>query len=78
MSTVEGTGGFEFRRTLLAIALALTVAAIAVGTWVLGSGADPAEQQFRPVVADVSTPGRAQPPLPVAPLPEAAEDAPTG
>ena len=78
MSTVEGTGHFELRRTLLAFAVAVTVTAIGVGTWVLGSGSDPAEQQLTPVVADVSAPGRAQPPVPVAPLPGAAEDAPTG
>jgi hypothetical protein len=78
MSTLEGTGGFEIRRMALTLALVLTVAAIAVGTWLLGSGSDPAETQLTPVVADVSAPGRAQPPLSVAPLPAAAEDAPAG
>lgn len=78
MSTMEGTGGFEVRRTLLAFALTLTVGAIAAGTWVLGSGSDPADQQVTPVVADVSAPGQAQPPLPVAPLPAESEAAPAG
>ncbi len=77
MSTVEGTGGFELRRALLALAVAVTAGAIGVGTWVLGSGSDPAEQQITPVSAEVSAPGQAQPPLSVAPLP-AAEDAPAG
>ena len=76
MSTVEGTGGFELRRALLALAIAVTAGAIGVGTWVLGSGSDPAEQ-ITPVSAEVSAPGKAQPPLSVAPLP-AAEDAPAG
>lgn len=69
MSTVEGTGHVQVRRTLLTLALVLTVAAIAIGTWVLGSGSDPAEQRLTPVVAEVSAPGQAQPPLSVAPLP---------
>ncbi len=69
MSTVEEVGGvFEVRRLGLALALTLLVAAIALGTWVLGS--DPAEERA-PSVADLSAPERAQPPLLVAPPPAA-------
>lgn len=67
MSTVEEVGGgFEVRRLAFVLALTLLVAAIAVGTWVLG--ADPAEERT-PFVADLSAPERAQPPLAVAPPP---------
>ncbi len=69
MSTVELTGGFEIRRLVLSLALVLTVAAIAVGTWVLGSGSDPVERERTPLRADVSAPNRAEPPLSVAPPP---------
>lgn len=67
MSTVEEVGGvFEVRRLGLAVALMLLVAAIALGTWVLGS--DPVEERA-PLVADLSVPERAEPPLSVAPPP---------
>jgi hypothetical protein len=67
----ERERGSASGRMLLAVALALTVTAIAVGTWVLGSGSDPIEQQERAttVVSDLGAPGRAQPPLQVAPPP---------
>jgi hypothetical protein len=69
MSTMEATGGFDLRRIGFAFALALTVVAIAVGTWVLGSGSDPSESGRTPLVADLSAPARAEPPLSVAPPP---------
>ena len=69
MSTVDAIGGIEIRRLVLSLALVLTVAAIAVGTWVLGSGSDPVERERTPLVADLSVPNRAQPPLAVAPPP---------
>lgn len=75
MSTPEGTGGFEVRRAALTFGLTLTVAAIAVGTWVLGSGSDPVEQERTSVVADLRVPERAQPPVPVAPPPAAGAQA---
>ncbi|MBA3742697.1 hypothetical protein [Sporichthya sp.] len=74
MSILEGTGGFEVRRAALTFAVTLTVAAIAVGTWVLGSGSDPVEQERISVVADLRVPDRAQPPVPVAPPPAAEAD----
>ena len=70
MSTMDAAGGFEIRRFALALALALTVMAIALGTWVLGSGSDPAETERTPLVADVSAPSGAQPPRAVAPPPD--------
>ncbi|HUR75561.1 MAG TPA: hypothetical protein VMZ00_14865 [Sporichthya sp.] len=78
MSIVEGTGHFDLRRALLSLAVALTVVAVAIGTWVLGSGSDPGEQDLTPVVADISAPSRAQPPLPVAPLPAPGQEASAG
>ncbi|WP_019878038.1 hypothetical protein [Sporichthya polymorpha] len=69
MSVVEETGGFELRRLAFVLALVLTVAAIAVGTWVLGSGDDFTEPDRTPLVADLSAPTRAEPPLSVAPPP---------
>jgi hypothetical protein len=67
---VEREQGSAPQRVLLAVALALTVGAIAVGTWLLGSGDDPVEpERATTVVSDVSAPGQAQPPLPVAPPP---------
>jgi hypothetical protein len=64
--------GAVAQRVLLTVALALTVSAIAVGTWVLGSGSDPNDQErVSTVVSELSSGTRAQPPLPVAPLPGA-------
>lgn len=69
MSTVEQAGaGFDIRRLALVVALALTIAVIAAGTWVLGSGADPVEQDRAAVITELRAPDRAQPPLSVAPL----------
>jgi hypothetical protein len=71
----ERERGSAASRVLFSVALALTVSDIAVGTWVLGSGDDPADQErVSTVVSDVSSPQQAQPPLSVAPLP--ASDAP--
>ena len=73
MSTVEQAGArFEVRRLALSVTLALTIAAIAAGTWVLGSGADPVEQDRAAVITELRAPDRAQPPLSVAPLPASA------
>jgi len=69
MSTLDAIGGLEVRRFVLALALALTVAAIALGTWILGSGSDPAETERSPLVAEFTAPTSAQPPLSVAPPP---------
>ncbi len=79
MSTVEeASGGFDVRRFALTVALALTATAIAAGTWVLGSGADPVEQERATMVVDLRAPDRAQPPLSVAPLPGPAADGDSG
>lgn len=61
-------------RVVLSVALAFTVTAIGVGTWVLGSGSDPVQQDRVSSVSDVSSPNRAQPPLSVAPPPAAGSD----
>jgi len=67
---VERERGSAAGRVLLTVALALTVSAIAVGTWVLGSGDDPVEhERVSNVVTDLGAPQEAQPPLPVAPPP---------
>jgi hypothetical protein len=69
-------GGHDLRvgRVVLTVAVAVTVSAIAAGTWVLGSGSDPGETQRTAVIADLSAPHQAQPPLPVAPLPAPGPD----
>jgi hypothetical protein len=78
--SAERERGSATGRLLLAVALALTVTAIGVGTWVLGSGSDPVDQQERAttVVSDLGAPGRAQPPLQVAPPPESETPDTTG
>ena len=68
----EAGAGVEVRRLALSIALALTIAAIATGTWVLGSGTDPVEEERATLIVDVRAPGPAQPPVSVAPLPASA------
>lgn len=73
MRTDESTRGREANRLALVVALVLTVAAIATGTWVLGSGTDP-EDPTRPVVAELGGPQRGLAPLSVAPPPDAAAD----
>ena len=79
MSTVEeASGGFDVRRLALSIALALTVVSIGIGTWVLGSGADPVEQERASFVVDMRAPDAAQPPLSVAPLSASAQDGDAG
>jgi hypothetical protein len=68
----ERERGSAASRVLLSVAVALTVGAVGVGTWVLGSGDDPVDQERATTsVSDITAPGRAQPALPVAPLPDA-------
>lgn len=62
-------------RLLLGVAVALTAGAIGVGTWVLGSGDDPARQERATTVSsDLGAPQHAQPPVPVAPPPSDSSD----
>lgn len=74
MNTHTSSRAIEANRLGLVVAVVLTVVAIATGTWMLGSGSDPADPATTPVIAEQGGPQRNLAPLAVAPPPDATSD----